>query len=226
MVNKKIFWVASYPKSGNTWMRAIISSIFFSINGKFIFDYFKYVQSFDLDKRFEFVKKINKTDYNNLHKLETLAKYWIEGQKNIVIDGDFQFLKTHHSCVKLNNNSFTSSTITMGAIYLIRDPRDIVLSYSNHLGQNIDRTIELMVNKETTAPYVGEKKLKVYLSSWNVHVNSWQNIDIPIINGILTTDDVEQALERSHPNGQNKGWDAIESALQTISVYSDIHAAL
>ena len=53
-----------------------------------------------------------------------------------------------------------------------------------------------------------------------------QNIDIPIINGILTTDDVEQALERSHPNGQNKGWDAIESALQTISVYSDIHAAL
>ena len=69
----------------------------------------------------------------------------------------------------------------MGAIYLIRDPRDIVLSYSNHLGQSIDRTIELMVNKETTAPYVGEKKLKVYLSSWNVHVNSWQNIDIPVL---------------------------------------------
>ena len=59
MVNKKIFWISSYPKSGNTWMRAIISSIFFTKNGKFIFDYFKYVQSFDLDKRFEFVKKIN-----------------------------------------------------------------------------------------------------------------------------------------------------------------------
>ena len=181
MVDKKIFWISSYPKSGNTWMRAIISSIFFTNDGKFIFDYFKYVQSFDLDKRFEFVKKINRTDYNKLHKLETLAKYWIEGQKNIVIDGDFQFLKTHHSCVKLNNYPFTSSTITMGAIYLIRDPRDIVLSYSNHLGQSIDRTIELMVNKETTAPYVGEKKLKIYLSSWNVHVNSWQNINIPVL---------------------------------------------
>ena len=180
MVNKKIFWIASYPKSGNTWMRAIISSIFFSSNGKFIFDYFKYIQSFDLDKRFEFVKKINKKDYNNLYILETLAKYWIEGQKNIRIDGDFQFLKTHHSCVKLNNYPFTSSNLTMGAIYLIRDPRDIVVSYSEHLGQNIDRTIELMVNKETTSPYVGEKKLKVYLSSWDVHVNSWQNLDTPI----------------------------------------------
>ena len=69
----------------------------------FKIDYFKYIQSFDLDKRFEFVKKINKKDYNNLYILETLAKYWIEGQKNIRIDGDFQFLKTHHSWVKLNN---------------------------------------------------------------------------------------------------------------------------
>ena len=83
--------------------------------------------------------------------------------------------------VKLNKYPFTSSTITMGAIYLIRDPRDIVLSYSNHLGQSIDRTIELMINKDTTAPYVGKKKLKVYLSSWDVHVNSWQNIDIPVL---------------------------------------------
>ena len=80
MVNKKIFWIASYPKSGNTWMRAIISSIFFSINGKFIFDYFKYIQSFDLDKRFEFVKKINKKDYNNLY-IRNLSKILDRGSK-------------------------------------------------------------------------------------------------------------------------------------------------
>ena len=48
MVDKKIFWIASYPKSGNTWMRAIISSIFFTKNGKFVFDYFKFVQSFGM----------------------------------------------------------------------------------------------------------------------------------------------------------------------------------
>ena len=35
---KKILWIASYPKSGNTWMRAIISSLFFSNNGKFSFE--------------------------------------------------------------------------------------------------------------------------------------------------------------------------------------------
>ena len=47
--------------------------------------------------------------------------------------------------------------------------------------------------------------------------------DIPIINGILTTDNSEQAMERSEPNGRNKGWSAMEAAIQTISVYQEIH---
>ena len=49
-----------------------------------------------------------------------------------------------------------------------------------------------------------------------------RNTDIPIINGILTTDNVDQALKRSKPGGRNKGWDAMEAALQTISVYREI----
>ena len=52
-----------------------------------------------------------------------------------------------------------------------------------------------------------------------------RNVDIPIINGVLTTDNIDQALERSQPVGQNKGWDAIETALQTIYVYRSIQAS-
>ena len=51
------------------------------------------------------------------------------------------------------------------------------------------------------------------------------NTDIPIINGILTADNADQALKRSKPGGRNKGWDAMESALQTISVYREIQTA-
>ena len=50
--------------------------------------------------------------------------------------------------------------------------------------------------------------------------------DIPIINGILTTDNADQAMKRSEPGGRNKGWDAIEAALQTISVYHEVQTAL
>ncbi len=49
-----------------------------------------------------------------------------------------------------------------------------------------------------------------------------RKVEIPIINGILTTDDVKQAMNRSNSNGCNKGWDAMVAALQTISVYDDI----
>ena len=53
-----------------------------------------------------------------------------------------------------------------------------------------------------------------------------RKIDIPIINGILTTDNVEQALERSELDGRNKGWDAMMAALSMISVYSKIQTDL
>ena len=51
-------------------------------------------------------------------------------------------------------------------------------------------------------------------------------VDIPIINGILTTNNADQAMIRSEPGGRNKGWDAMEAALQTISVYREIQSDL
>ena len=52
-----------------------------------------------------------------------------------------------------------------------------------------------------------------------------RNTDIPVINGILTTDTAQQAVDRSQVRGRNKGWDAMEAALKTISVYQSIHTA-
>ena len=52
-----------------------------------------------------------------------------------------------------------------------------------------------------------------------------RNANIPVINGILTTDTARQAEDRSKVDGRNKGWDAIEAALQTISIYQEICSA-
>jgi len=49
--------------------------------------------------------------------------------------------------------------------------------------------------------------------------------NIPIINGIITTDNAKQAEDRSQVGGRNKGWDAVEAALQTIDVYQEIFLA-
>ena len=52
-----------------------------------------------------------------------------------------------------------------------------------------------------------------------------RNSDIPVINGILTTDTAQQAVDRSQAGERNKGWDAMEAAIQTISVYQSIRTA-
>ena len=70
-MNKKIFWIASYPKSGNTWMRAIISSFFFTKNGKFNFDLLKNVGYFDVSTRYKFIEHLNSLS-NNINEVSII----------------------------------------------------------------------------------------------------------------------------------------------------------
>ena len=77
-MNKRIFWIASYPKSGNTWMRAIVSSLFFTKNGVFNFKLLPLIPTYEKAKIFDFVKKINLNDYRKLSKIEILSKYFIK----------------------------------------------------------------------------------------------------------------------------------------------------
>ena len=64
---KKIFWIASYPKSGNTWLRAIISALFYSPAGVFNFNLLKHIPMFEDRGWFEFIKELNIHDYKKMH---------------------------------------------------------------------------------------------------------------------------------------------------------------
>ena len=180
---KKIFWISSYPKSGNTWMRAIVSSLFFSNDGNFKFKYLDFIPSFENVKNFNFVKNISLKDFNNLHDLRVISKYWIESQKRIEIYKDSAFFKSHSAALTINNNSFTNNTISLGCIYLVRDPRDIVISYANHQNKKIEEIIELLSsdNAITFTKKSNNKRYPILLSRWDVHYNSWKNLNLPKI---------------------------------------------
>ena len=59
-MSKHIFWISSYPKSGNTLVRAIIASLFFSRDGKFQFDQLKHTTQFETRNRLNLIKKLTK----------------------------------------------------------------------------------------------------------------------------------------------------------------------
>ena len=113
-----ILWIASYPKSGNTWVRALISAYLYSDQGEFNFDLLKNVGYFDVLTRYKFIKHLNNNDFINLHKLATISKYRLEAQKRAEFLEDFSFFKTHNANIKINNFKYTNEKHTLGLIYL------------------------------------------------------------------------------------------------------------
>ena len=87
---KKIFWISSYPRSGNTWLRLILCGLFFTKDGNLEnLDILKKIPKLDSLNNFKFIKEISTKDYNlifednkyNEETLVTYSKYWIEAQK-------------------------------------------------------------------------------------------------------------------------------------------------
>ena len=184
---KKIFWIASYPKSGNTLFRAILSSLFFTNDGVFSFKLFKTIKYFETAKRLAFIKEENPKHFQNLN-LETISKYWLEmqTQKRLNIKENFTFLKTHSALLNLYGNDFTNQHSSRGLIYLVRDPRDVAISWSKHLNKNLNNTIALLKNDNGVMNYNDLEYCKdvniiprIVMSRWDVHVKSWQHLKVP-----------------------------------------------
>ena len=176
---KNLLWVASYPKSGNTWMRAILTSLFYSDDGIFDFKLLPKIDQFEKLQYFDFVKNINIEEYKKLNELPTISKYWVEAQKRIE-SKELIFFKTHSCNYSHNNLNYTNQIKTRGGIYIIRDPRDVAVSYSKFIGESIDMTIDYMLG-ESRQIWNQNKSVGIILSRWDYHVASWLNLKAPII---------------------------------------------
>ena len=190
MNTKKIFWICSYPKSGNTWLRLILAGLFFTDNGKLNnFNLLNKIPKFDLLENFKFIKDLSEQDYNLIFKkkaydeesLITYSKYWIEAQKRKnIIEGNFSFFKTHNARVKINSNYYTTSKTTLGFIYITRDPRDIVISYSNHMKKSVDYTIDFLLNGQIMGKEMNIKIMPEIILNWKDNYVSWKKFtDVP-----------------------------------------------
>ena len=168
-----IFWIASYPKSGNTWLRILISCYYYTENGLFYENVFKKIGQFPEKMhftRFEYDKN-NVTDTTRL---------WIKAQEKINNDNKLKFFKTHNAFGALNNNHFTNSKNSIGAIYVVRDPRNVITSLKNHYELNDEQALKWMMNEKNFIYDVEKFKVDGYsdfqfVSSWNTNFKSWKS---------------------------------------------------
>ena len=163
-----IIWISSYPKSGNTWLRSLISNYFFSKNGNFSFELIKQIDSFPSSKFFR-----NYED--KFEKPEDTSKYWIKEQEKINSLNKIFFLKTHNALCKINGNKFTDQNNTLAAIYIVRDPRNVITSIANHYQITTQNAFDFMKDKNRG---IIEREGNRYtgfqpLFSWDLHLKSW-----------------------------------------------------
>ena len=188
-----IIWLASFPKSGNSWVRAILISIFFTKNGKFDLSLFPKIKYFDKIENYNFVKDVNVNDFNNLNKLSIIAKYWTKAQELVEISGDFAFFKTHSANVISNKKYFyTTNNTTRGVILVVRDPRDVAISYSaKHINKTTDEVIDLMTNPDVISRTTESKLgLPMIHLNWEQFYRSWLHLDCPKL--LLKFEDIKK----------------------------------
>jgi hypothetical protein len=169
-----IIWLTSYPKSGNTWVRAFLAAYYHSNDGVFDFKLLEKIDQYPKAKYFD--KKIDKPGEIN--------QYWNSSQEKISIKKKIKIFKTHNSLLAINGNNFTSPKHTLGFIYIVRDPRNVLTSLKNHYDLEYEEAIDFMQN-ENKFIYDDRKKNQEldyanfqFLSSWSNHYKSWMNTNV------------------------------------------------
>ena len=177
-----IIWIASYPKSGNTWVRSLLSAYSYSQDGNFNFSLLKKILKFPSKKYLEYFTK----DFSDIKKV---SEYWIPAQERINLQNENKsiFLKTHSALCTLENNPFTNKKNTQAVIYIVRDPRNVITSVGNHYSMDIEKSYNLMIdnNRILTGDKWGGDNFGIseVLGSWSEHYKSWKNIKFaPILN--------------------------------------------
>lgn len=166
----KIIWIASYPKSGNTWMRAFLHNLLRDPD-----------ESYDINQITDF-----STSDSSINWYQSQTRKPWEDWKPIDVARmrrgtqlaicawrkDDTFVKTHNASVKFLGYPLIHQDLTAGAIYVVRNPLDVCVSLTHHYGTDIDTTIDILADS-TIGSKTNDKIVYEVHKSWSIHVESW-----------------------------------------------------
>lgn len=176
-----IVWMASFPKSGNTWTRTFLHNLAKILSGE--------DEAQDINQMGRFstweIRKPNYTEALGFEPTEEhrseIAAVRHQVQQRIADEYDgLIFVKTHQALVMDRGHSTINFAVTSGAIYIVRNPLDVAISYAHHMGRSIDDTIASIGTRDIETAVTDKAVYEVY-DSWSQHVHSWTRKPHPAI---------------------------------------------
>ncbi|BFO54320.1 sulfotransferase domain-containing protein [Acidovorax sacchari] len=167
MTRHGIYWIASYPKSGNTWVRCLIASLLSGGAPVRLDRLADAVPSSASRTWIEASIDIGTADMlgDELRAMRVQA-HREEGSRRLCM------LKVHDRC----DAELFPPEVTLGSVYIVRDPRDVASSWADHMGVDVDTAIARMADGEWTVGR-GMSSLRPQVpqryGSWSGHVVSW-----------------------------------------------------
>lgn len=192
---KNIVWLASYPKSGNTWFRIFLSNYLKNESSPISLDKIGLdsIASNSID--FEDIIGINPfeltADEVDLYRPEVYRVI----SENAKKEKKFCYKKTHDAySVNANNDPIFESNISKCVIYFIRNPLDVCVSYANHNGSNIEQILKFILNENAQVFSKRSGQLRQQLLSWKSHIKSWHSQSVIPIHTVRYEDMLENSL--------------------------------
>ena len=171
MKYKQINWLASYPKSGNTWVRCFLEAYFtgqIDINDLNISVQDDVAPAYETGNGTDVIKM--PIDIQQLARpmamLRLVERYNKEGLKVPL------FIKSHAPCVDCNSIELLPQSLTKSTIYIVRDPRDVLPSFAKHMGVELDVAMEWM-NDKYRQLNPSEYRVADYVGDWSSHATSF-----------------------------------------------------
>lgn len=169
-----ILWLASYPKSGNTWTRTFLHNLFKILEGdcpapQNINEMYEFT-AWDLMAE-SYEKLLGKPVKECTRQEIADVRPKVQAQVAAETDG-LAIVKTHHALVKDRGVPAINFEVTTGAVYIVRNPLDVAISFSHHMDTTVDETIDLMQVRDAETAITERSVYEVY-GSWSQHVESW-----------------------------------------------------